>query len=262
MHKNMVINIHLNSFGSSSISGSDILQAMYKAQPNNSYSIVGIKSNQTYIGSASYDTTTDVFNYNMFDNIYQDSINNDNQTIIAKNGILRKTIQNNNRTEIVDVKTNSKYPFSIELEHSSSDNAYLKFSRSDGNLKPEIISNLLTNGSFYHFVCQKTGSQLEMYINGTLISSGSDYSNIPFNIIGGIGDTHNDCDTFIGSLGGYSQMYNGSLDELKIYNRPLTINQIAVLATNELSGSYEYVIGNVFYDCGIITVNQPNLIAK
>lgn len=254
------INIHLDNFGDITVSGSDIMNILYKLYPTSSFSIIGIKPQLCYVGTSSYNNSTDTLSYSLNDNSYYTLINNDKQTLITKNGLAKKTIQKNNRTEIVDVQTDSKYPFSIELEHSGSDNAYLKFSRSDGNLKPEIYSNLLQSNKFYHFVCQKTGSQLEIYIDGILISTGSDYSNIPFNIIGSIGDTHNECDTFIGSLGGYSKMYSGSIDELKIYNKALNTNQVSVLANNELSGSYDYVVGNVFYDYGILTINEPTLI--
>ena len=255
------INIYLDSLSSASFSGSEIPIAMSKLYPTNSYSFIGIKNQAGYLkGSASYDSGTDILNYNL--NPYEYTLNTDNntQTIITKNGLSKRIkYTSNKQSEYKDVKYIGQYPFAIELTHIDSSSAYLKFSRYDGQLKPEITSSVLQMNTLHHFICQKTGSNLEMYIDGLLVSSGSDYSNIDFTLTGSLGETRTDSDTFIGSLGGYQQIFTGNVDELKIFNNPLTTVQAYGLATNEISGSYNWIVGNVFYEKGLITIASPTL---
>lgn len=257
---NNQINIIVDSFGSGSVSSSYIVNEIYKQTGLNSLTLVGFKTGSSYTKcNYTYDTMSNAIVVDTKQYEYNKLTDNTNQTIITKNGLKVVTTLKNNKTIYNDVLFNGPYPFNVEVEKSGSRYGRLKFSRYDGNIKTEITSSILLEEPFaYHFICQKTGSQLEMYINGELIATGSDLSNFDVNTLGGIGDTHNECDLFIGQTGDGTKTFNGSLDELKIFDKPLTPSQSLVLAQNELTGSYNYIVGNVFYEYGLITFTAPN----
>jgi hypothetical protein len=253
------LNILLDTDGSASISSSVITNTLYKYMGTSSFSIVGIKTGSINYGSSTFGSN--VLSYNLNSNYYTTLTNNDTQTIITKNGLIKDTIYSNNRTTFRDRVYTGPYPFAIEIERSGSNNEFgsVHFSRNDGNIKPEISTSfLLQKPITYHVVCQKTGSQLEIYLDGSLVSSGSDYSDIPINITGSLGDTQTLSDTFIGMLGSSKQGFKGTIDEVKICNSAIDSGSIMILAQNELSGSYNYIIGNVFYEFGLLTIACPS----
>lgn len=253
------ISLILNEYGTGSLNGNDLINTIYKLTGTSSFSILGIKPSLTYTkGSSSYNGNIIQYELNPYE--YNKYTDRTNQTIITKNGLYTLNKYNDNRTIPTDIEYTGPYPFAIEIERSGSNYGKLKFSRYDGKLKTEIsMSNYdLIHTVNYHVIAQKTGSNLELYLNGNCIASGSDYSNLDFNIDGAIGDTHNICDVFIGQLGNGSQTLKGSVDEVKIFNRALTINEANKLAQNELSGSYNYNVGNVFYEYGLLTIISPS----
>lgn len=253
------LNIIADQYGSSSISGSDFLTDVYNMTGTGSLHIVGILTGSNDRGNLIYDTASGMLNYVMKSSDYITLMTRTTQTLITKYGLEKKVQYKDTTTKLIDVAKTGPYPYAIEIERSGSLQARLKFSRFDGGMKPEVISNTVLEVPYtYHFVCQKTGSNLEIYINGELDNSGSDYSNIAFNELNSIGDTHNKNDLFIGQRGDGIQTFMGALDEIKILNTPISSDQIRTFANAEMSGSYNYIVGNVFYEYGLMTIISPS----
>ena len=70
----------------------------------------------------------------------------------------------------------------------------------------------------------------------------------------------NDNDFYIGSDGINGNYFSGSLDEIRIYNRGLSSNEILNLGDTHITSSYAYQtnrVGNIFYKKGMIVVSDP-----
>jgi hypothetical protein len=150
------------------------------------------------------------------------------------------------------------YPFKIELSGSNQ----LIFSAAGSNtFKTQITSSTAVSSSWYHVVCQKSGSSLQMYINSTLHASASNNLLIvpssPFTASARIDNT----DTL--KIGGYStnsSNVQGLIDEVRIFNKSLTNSQISALTDRSESGSVlqtQYV-GNIFNKHGIAVISSPD----
>ena len=150
------------------------------------------------------------------------------------------------------------YPFKIELSGSNQ----LIFSAAGSNtFKAQITSSTAVSSSWYHVVCQKSGSSLQMYINSTLHASASNnlllVPNTPFTASARIDNT----DTL--KIGGYStnsSNVQGLIDEVRIFNKSLTNSQISALTDRSESGSVlqtQYV-GNIFNKHGIAVISSPD----
>ena len=97
-----------------------------------------------------------------------------------------------------------------------------------GGLKTKVSTGPLTagTGSIYNVVCQYSQSVMSIYIDGVLqvseletISSGS--------ICGKeIGPTVNKANMYIGCQGGIKNFYTGSLQNIAIYPRALSSDEI------------------------------------
>lgn len=137
------------------------------------------------------------------------------------------------------------------FNQNTSDGGKLKFSRKGGTVNMIVTSSQHLTGSQYHIVFQKTGSNIQLYVDGTLDSTTSDTVN---------GNTYNQSDLYLGSLGTDGEYLSGSLDEFRIYNKGLTSTEISGLANNNYTSGLAYQtsrIGNVFYTSGQVIVTDP-----
>jgi len=146
-----------------------------------------------------------------------------------------------------------QWPFDISIYNSSAGSPYkLNFTRRTGTHDVSLITTTaLPTGSWTHVLCQKSGSQYSVYLNGTLDVSQT--SNIT-------GNVSNDNEMYIGGDGTGEGTFSGSLDEFRIYKSSLTPSQISALADNSFDLGYAYqtnVVGNVFYGDGIMVVSDP-----
>ena len=125
-----------------------------------------------------------------------------------------------------------------------------------------IPSSADVSSSWTHVLCQKTGSDIELYIDGTKHSSGSfnfltDNSNTfvhnPFNI-------SNTSSLSIGNLPGETVGLDGWLDEIRIYNKSLTSAEINTLADRTEGGGLlqTNIVGNVFSSNGFAIISTPD----
>lgn len=154
----------------------------------------------------------------------------------------------NDETEV----KNKQYPFDISYNnHLSSNNGRISFSQSSINQIVEVTSSILTSDTWYHILCQKSGSKYQIWLNGQL---DSEVTTTMENDVG------NENIFFIGGSTNTSSLFHGSLDEIRIYNSAISNEQIPYLADNSLETGYAYQtsrVGNVFYGTGFIVISDP-----
>ena len=144
------------------------------------------------------------------------------------------------------------YPFDISVGNSNSSSpGSIFFSQKSELQSANVHSTQLTSNVWNHVVCQKTGSNYQIWLNGVLDSSTS---------ISISNKVSNDNDFYIGSDGINGNYFSGSLDEIRIYNRGLSSNEILNLGDTHITSSYAYQtnrVGNIFYKKGMIVVSDP-----
>lgn len=150
------------------------------------------------------------------------------------------------------------YPFRIELSGSNQ----LKFTIAGSDtFKATITSSAQISSSWNHVVCQKSGSNMQMYINGTLHSSVSStllgVYNSPFTASARIDNLD------VLNIGGFStnsSNLQGYLDEVRIFNKSLSSTQISALSDRTEGGTCLQTanVGNVFGKHGIVVFSSPD----
>jgi len=153
----------------------------------------------------------------------------------------------------IDSNMESKqYPFDIVLTNRTNTEPYkIQFRQSDSVLSSTVSSNELSTNEWHHVVCQKTGSIYEVWVDGQL--NNSTEMNITSNI-------QNKNKFYIAGNGTTENNFSGSLDEIRVFNKGLTENEIENLGDNSLRYGYAYQrkeIGNVYYETGIVVVSDP-----
>ena len=126
------------------------------------------------------------------------------------------------------------------------------FNRSDHRLDITELKFFINATDRYpqleHVTCRYSSSQMQILINGVESgTSGSDNS---------IKQTQNTANIYIGSKGGKTNYYTGSLSQINIYNQALTNNQVYAHYTSNDGSPY---VGNIFYSNGIVAITQPNV---
>lgn len=167
---------------------------------------------------------------------------------------------NTNTNKIVITKASSslapQYPFKIELSGSNQ----LLFSAAGSTTFKTEISSSATVASWTHVVCQKSGSMLQMYIDGILHSSISDSLLIntlsPFTASARIDNTS---PLFIGGFETGSNL-TGVVDEIRIFNKALTLTEVNYLHDRIEGGTLLQTnhIGNVFTKQGVAVISSAN----
>ena len=125
------------------------------------------------------------------------------------------------------------------------------FNRFDGtNLSS--VSTLVTSSvaNMLHVVCQKTGSNLEIYINNALQSTATDTTL----------QTQNLANLYIGGKGSPTiksgtNHFTGSLSQIMIFDDALSSTQITNLSQSVDNKPY---VGNIFYSNGLAAISKPS----
>jgi hypothetical protein len=188
---------------------------------------------------------------------------------IAKKDVLNQTTKYDNATDVFEVTDDgvitrnkietiedtwisNRYPFDITITNQNNTNPHvIKFKQSSVNRTNEVTSSTLTTGEWHHIVCQRSSSNLQIWIDGNLDANVTG-SNLSY-----ITNTHN---FYIAGNGFGSGSFSGSLDEVRIYNKGLNSNEISNLYDNSFQYGYAYQssrVGNVFYNEGIMTISDP-----
>jgi len=151
-----------------------------------------------------------------------------------------------------------QYPFKIELDQSS----YLEYTIAGSTTFKSAISSIavIDTASYTHVVCQKTGSTMEIWVNGVLDNSITNTllidTNSPFTASARIDNTE---PLYVGGFENDANL-TGSIDEIRIFNRALTATEIGYLADRSEGGSFMQTnhVGNVFDKQGIAIISTPD----
>jgi hypothetical protein len=181
--------------------------------------------------------------FNTFDNDFAISLWMTPYSTAVTQSIISKAyyINNNVSTRL------ASYPFDMYYTSAS-----LNVKRYDGIYTSTLSASINNLNQAYHIVYQKTGSNLQIYRDGTLISTVADTT---------VNKVSNNYSIFVGARG-YSSTsmasqspFNGAIDEVRIYGKSLTQSEITSLSTltnaNYLALQTNKV-GNVFYEQGMI----------
>ena len=188
--------------------------------------------------------------------------NYDKQHNYAKSFFISGTNNTNNDQLILGKVSNStsqQYPFKIQLSGSNQ----IKFDFGTGLFQKGFISSSAeVSSSWNHVICQKTGSELQIYINGTIHASQS-FSELTDNANTYITHPVNISNNSPLKIGGYNADgggLQGYLDEIRIYNKALTTSEISTLKDrNEGGGLLQTnVVGQVFDKKGFIVISTPD----
>lgn len=186
-----------------------------------------------------------------------------------------------------DVQAEPQYPF--EIFHISSS---IYFRRSDGDITSYVSGNIPNFiNKTHHILCQKTGSTLQIYANGSLIGTGEDkitqqtqntanvyigsrgnesiadayvsfkgatvLDSFVYTIVSGI-DQLGTLPVFNSSITNappeFQRNYNGTIGNINIFNKALSQNEIANISESINGSPY---IGNIFYQNGFVTITHP-----
>jgi hypothetical protein len=144
-----------------------------------------------------------------------------------------------------------QYPFKLELSGSNQ----IQFSaQGSPTYRSMITSSADVSSSWTHIVCQKTGSSIQMYVDGALHASETNElfnnNNHPLSASSRIDNLQN---LSIGGYGVANSNLQGQLDEIRIYNKALSATEVGYLADRTEGGAFSQtaVVGNIFEKQGI-----------
>jgi len=193
--------------------------------------------------------------------------------LVSKSGTYKDYGQDSLTNDILRRRNlpTSIYPFDIKVGNQNvpSSKGKVFISLSNGLTTVEATSSTAINDNTeHHILFNKSGSHLELWVDGVKETTGS----LPTDVSGSITlrGIHNTYDMVLGSKflsDGYYEdtltttgSLSGSLDEVRIYNRALVQSEIEGLANNDfITGSaYQTAqVGEVFYKHGIMVVSDP-----
>lgn len=168
------------------------------------------------------------------------SSNASGSIIIAKQGTEEDTavdINGNTYTYAAD----NRSPYRVILQP----NFKVAFER-DNLIQQVQITGSINQNQLHHLAVMKTGSQMRLYIDGVLISSGSDVS-----VVSGCS---NKGPITIGNLYTQDRGFDGVIDNVKIYNKALSLGDIQL--SYHTLGANDTVVGNVFYNQGMMVLGS------
>lgn len=189
-------------------------------------------------GSGSIQTTIPGFydrNHDFAISFFVSGANSNSQLLIGKRNDISRT----------------RYPFEIY-----NDNNNIRFDTMLTYVSASVSS------SWTHILCQKTGSYMQIYRNGTLIDS---IFNPLYDIPTSPLSSSNRIDNldFL-NIGGYSGSnsfgFTGKLDEIRIFNKALSLTEINYLADMTEGGTLLQTrnVGTVFSKQGIVVFSSPD----
>ena len=171
--------------------------------------------------------------------------------IITKNGKVKKEllVYGNAGNTVEYHAHTAKYPFAIEVyNQNTADFMKIKASLSDGGTVVTVTSSAaLSTNTSTNIALIKTGSSLQLYIDGTLDNTAT----IPSNVI----DIGNESMLFMGTRGDGQYKLNGIIDYALIYDRGILTSELTLIK-NSYKKTY-YQIGNILYNQGLVVLTAP-----
>ena len=158
----------------------------------------------------------------------------------TKNTPYNSSDSSQSTTQLKTSPSEQSYPFEIYFQ-----NGLIFFERSDGT---NIVntSKVIDTTQYNHIICNYSSSLMNIYVNGVKQYNTDVTNNAVL--------CQNNANIYIGSKGGNTNYFSGSLSQIKIYNQALTQTQ-ATNHYNSINGSP--YIGNIFHSNGLITITHP-----
>ena len=167
---------------------------------------------------------------------------------------------NNGSNTLIATKASSsltpQYPFKIELSGSNQ----IVFSVAGSTtFKAQVTSSIFNTNSWNHFICEKSGSNIQIYLNGVLESTTTStlLTNTlsPFTASARIDNIDK---LYIGGYSTISSNFTGVIDEVRIFNKALSNSDITSLSSATiidglLLQTNHY--GNIFTKHGIAVIS-------
>jgi len=151
-----------------------------------------------------------------------------------------------------------RYPFSIQLSGSNE----IEFKVSSDSSLNATLSATSSVDNWTHVVCQKSGSELQIWMDAGLhVSSSHDFLLYGVNTLyTASGRINNDYPLNIGGLSPNTLNLTADLDEIRIFNKYLTQSEISALSDRTEDGTFLQTnhVGNVFSKHGTIVVSSPH----
>ncbi|BAQ64272.1 LamG-like jellyroll fold domain-containing protein [Geminocystis sp. NIES-3709] len=164
----------------------------------------------------------------------------------------QQDLRNNDNDIIEKWSGDSGYPFVIRYIRST---GRISVARFDGSNNPGITSNSSINdGKYHHIAFVKEGTQLRLYIDGRLEGSTTDTTR---------NSTTNNSPLFIGRRGGNTpNHFRGEIDEVRIWNKVLTQQELQANLNNTLTGNESSLTAYYDFEETTITANNNTVIDR
>ena len=160
--------------------------------------------------------------------------------------------------DITTTPANPAFPYRVRCFSPAFYSASIELSRFDGDTESKVSGVIFTSGSDKgtnaHILLQKKGSTLEIYKNGTLISSATDETTKPCqnNADVLIYSKRNPDGTYYNSSTLWENVFRST--QFMIYNKSLSSAEI-INVSQSITGTPN--VGNIFYDNGFVALTHP-----
>ncbi len=190
--------------------------------------------------------------------------------LVNKSGTYRDYGQDKKLRDVLrrENKRNPIFPFDLKVyNQNTSDNGKVVASLSDGLRNVEVTSSAQLNDASEHHICfNKTGSLLELWIDGIKeVSSSIKLKSQIANDYDMLFGARHLSDGFTDFSTKGNGVLSGSLDEIRFHRKALSQSEIEGLSNNDYVTGSAYqtnVVGEVFYKHGIMVVSDPRPIYK
>jgi hypothetical protein len=155
-------------------------------------------------------------------------------------------------------QSKNTYPFSIQLSGSNE----IEFKVSSNSSLNATLATTSSVDEWTHVVCQKSGSELQIWLDAGLhVSSSHDFLlNNVNSLYTASGRIDNNVPLNIGGFSPNTLNLTGDLDEIRIFNKSLTESEISALSGRTENGTFLQTnhVGNVFGKHGTIVISSPH----
>ena len=190
--------------------------------------------------------------------------------LVNKSGTFRDYGQDKKLRDVLrrENKRNPIFPFDLKVyNQNTSDNGKVVASLSDGLRNVEVTSSTQINDASEHHICfNKTGSLLELWVDGIKeVSSSIKLKSQIANDYDMLFGARHLSDGFTDFSTKGNGVLSGSLDEIRFHRKALSQSEIEGLSNNDYVTGSAYqtnVVGEVFYKHGIMVVSDPRPIYK
>ncbi|MCP4438633.1 MAG: T9SS type A sorting domain-containing protein [Aureispira sp.] len=117
---------------------------------------------------------------------------------------------------------NNNGRIALELNHPSGEGIYANISTQNNNSLVVTHTPSINDGQWHNIIFMRRSQQLHLYLDGVLVNSNLNAT--AYNV-----NNTNNADVYIGSTNGTGVFFNGSIDDLAVFNKPLTETEIATI---------------------------------